>query len=287
MKQNLMRFACAAVLGLALVVSPAQAQKGSASVTIKGSDTMVNLSAAWAETYMKANPGIKLIVNGGGSGVGVAALMSGTTDICNSSRDIKPEEKRKAAEAGINVVGFDVALDGIAIVVNPNNPMTEITMEQLKQIYTGEISNWKDFNGVDAETLVYSRETSSGTYVFFQEHVLKFEDYSASARLMPATSAIVEAVATDETAIGYVGLGYAAASKGRIKVLPVKADANAVAIVPSDATVQDGTYSISRPLHCYTNGQPKGDAKKFLDFCMSPEGQVIVEAQGYVPLATK
>jgi len=286
MKKFFKHVAGALVLASVLVAGTAHAQ-GGVGVTIKGSDTMVNLSAAWAEAFMKANPGTKLIVNGGGSGVGVAALMSGTTDICNSSRDIKPEEKRKAADAGINVVGFDVALDGIAIVVNPKNPMTEITMEQIKQIYTGEVSSWKDINGVDEETLVYSRETSSGTYVFFQEHVLKFEDYSPSARLMPATSAIIEAVATDETAIGYVGLGYAAAAKDRVKVLTVKADANTPGVVPSDETVQNGTYSIARPLHCYTNGQPKGDAKKFLDFCMSPEGQVIVAAQGYVPLASK
>lgn len=287
MKKHFLRFVAALALGVLLIAAPAQAQKGSAGVTVKGSDTMVNLSAAWAENYMKANPGTKLIVNGGGSGVGIAALFSGTTDICNSSRDIKPEEKRKAADAGINVVGFDVALDGIAIVVNPNNPVKDLTLAQLKLIYTGEASSWKDFNGEDKDVLVYSRETSSGTYVFFQEHVLKFEDYSASARLMPATSAIIEAVASDETAIGYVGLGYAVAAKDRVKIVPIKADESAPAIIPSESNVQDGTYSIARPLHCYTNGQPKGTAKSFLDFCMSPDGQKVVVAQGYVPLAGK
>lgn len=287
MKKHLIRIVGTAALAAMLLAAPASAQQKSPPLTVKGSDTMVNLSAAWAEAFMKANAGSKVVVNGGGSGVGIAALFNGTTDICNSSRDIKPTESRKAADSGIEVVGFDVALDGIAIAVHPNNPIKEITMAQLKQIYTGEVSSWKDINGVDKDILVYSRETSSGTYVFFQEHVLEFEDYSASARLMPATSAIVEAVATDETAIGYVGIGYAAAAKDRIKVIPVKADENAPAIVPTDATVQDKSYSIARPLHCYTNGQPKGLAKAFLDFCMSAEGQKIVAEQGYVPLPGK
>lgn len=272
-----------ALLSVAIAMT-SQAQVRPGTVTVRGSDTMVNLAAAWSEAFAKANPGKKVIVNGGGSGVGIAALLMGTTDICNSSRDIKPEEKRKAADAGIDVTGFDVALDGIAIVVHAKNPLTEITMEQLGKIYTGEVTSWKDLGGPDEDILVYSRETSSGTYVFFQEHVMNFKDYTPSARLMPATSAIVEAVSADETAIGYVGLAYAAAAKDRIKVLPVKADANAPAIAPTDASVQSKEYSIARALHCYTNGKPKGDAKAFLDFCVSPEGQAIVSKQGYVPL---
>lgn len=287
MKLSLIRSVGALALGVIIAALPASAQKQANALTVKGSDTMVNLSAAWAEAFMKANPGNDVVVNGGGSGVGIAALFNGMTEICNSSRDIKPAEMRKAADSGVNVVGLDVALDGIAIAVHPKNPITEITMDQLKQIYTGEVTNWKDINGVDLRILVYSRETSSGTYVFFQEHVLKFEDYSSSARLMPATSAIVEAVATDENAIGYVGLGYAASAKDRIKIIPVKADANAPAIVPTEATVRDKSYSIARALHCYTNGKPKGVAKAFLDFCISPEGQKLVVEQGYVPLPEK
>jgi phosphate transport system substrate-binding protein len=285
MKLRFSKAALAAVVLLTSVAAPAFAQKDkSKALTIKGSDTMVNLSAAWAQAFMKTAPDKVVVVNGGGSGVGIAAILAGTTDICNSSRDVRPEEKKKGADAGVNLVETNVAMDGIAIIVNPANPLTEITMNQLKQIYTGEVTNWKDINGQDVETLVYSRETSSGTYVFFQEHVLKLEDYTASARLMPATSAIVEAVASDKSAIGYVGLGYAAASKDRVKVLPVKADASSPAVEATDESVHSGKYSIARFLHCYTNGKPKGDAKAFLDFCISPAGQEIVRAQGYVTL---
>lgn len=281
------KFVCA-LAALALLALPATAQKDkSNALIVKGSDTMVNLSAAWAEAYMKANAGKMIVVNGGGSGVGIAALLGGTTDICNSSRDIKAEEKKKGADAGINPTETNVALDGIAIVVNPANPIKEITLEQLKAIYTGEADTWKAVGGSDEKVLVYSRETSSGTYVFFQEHVLQLEDYSASARLMPATSAIVEAVASDKTAIGYVGLGYAAAAKDRVKVIPVKKDASSPAVEATEATVRSGEYSIARPLHCYTNGKPKGETKAFLDFCLSPAGQVIVREQGYVPLSDK
>lgn len=282
MKKMLRRAAVAAMLLLAL---PAVAQKDlSKAMIVKGSDTMVNLSAAWSQAFMKANPGKVIAVNGGGSGVGIAALLNGATDICNASRDIKPEEKKKAVDNGISPVETNVALDGIAIVVNPANPLKEITLAQLKDIYTGAKTNWKDFGGSDEQIMVYSRETSSGTYVFFQEHVLQLEDYATDARLMPATGAIIEAVSSDKGAIGYVGLGYAAKAADRVKLLPVKKDANAPAIEPTEETVRSGTYSISRPLHCYTNGKPKGDVKAFLDFCMGDAGQAIVREQGYVPL---
>lgn len=262
---------------------PAFAQGKAGAVVVKGSDTMVNLSAAWAEAFMKDHPETMVSVTGGGSGVGIAALLGGAADICNSSRDIQPKEKKQASDNGINPVETNVALDGIAIVVNPTNPMTEISPEQLMQIYTGKASNWKGINGQYAKILILSRETSSGTYVFFQEHVLQRQDYSPSVRLMPATSAIIEAVASDKSAIGYVGLGYAVAAKDRVKVLPVKAD-GAAAMEPTEESVRSGKYWIARPLHCYTNGKPKGAVKAFLDFCLSPAGQAIVREQGYVPL---
>ncbi len=284
MKNKLTLAFCAALAFSAAcnISAPAQGKPG--TVVVKGSDTMVNLSAAWAEAFMKGHPEMTVSVTGGGSGVGIAALLGGSADICNASRDIQPKEKKQGADNGVNPVETNVALDGIAIVVNPANPMTEVTPEQLMKIYTGATTNWKDVNGQDAKILTLSRETSSGTYVFFQEHVLQKQDYASSVRLMPATSAIIEAVASDKAAIGYVGLGYAVMAKDRVKLLPVKADAAAPAVAPSEETVRSGKYWIARPLHCYTNGKPKGGAKAFLDFCLSPAGQAIVREQGYVPL---
>ena len=283
MNNKLTATICGVLTLSAIGASSVFAQGKAGKVVVKGSDTMVNLSAAWAEAFMKEHPETMVSVTGGGSGVGIAALLGGTTDVCNASRDIQPKEKKQAADNGIKPVETNVALDGIAIVVNPANPMTEVSSEQLMKIYTGQVSNWKAINGQDAKILVLSRETSSGTYVFFQEHVLQKQDYASSVRLMPATSAIIEAVASDKSAIGYVGLGYAVSAKDRVKLLPVKAE-GAAAIAPSEESVRSGKYWISRPLHCYTNGAPKGQIKAFIDFCMGPAGQVIVREQGYVPL---
>ncbi len=279
----------AVALIMAVAVLPAahgqQASPGKKTgLTVRGSDTMVNLSAAWAEAFMKQDPGAAVSVSGGGSGVGISSILSGTIDVCNASRDITPEEKKKAAENGITPVELNVALDGIAIIVNPANPIKEISIEQLRQIYTGEVTNWQPINGQDQKIIVLSRETSSGTYVFFQEHVLKKQDYTASARLMPATAAIVESVASDKGAIGYVGLGYAVNAKNRVKVLPVKAHEQSPAVEATEDTVRAGKYPIARPLHCYTNGKPKGLTDQFLKFCLGREGQAIVREQGFVPL---
>lgn len=281
-----------ACLGLALVAllcgttltAHADPRDRQQKIVVKGSDTMVNLSAAWAEAFMKKNPSIDISVTGGGSGVGLAALINGTTDICNASRDIKREEKKKAVANGIMPLEHDVALDAIAIVVHPTNPITEISLEELRHIYTGEVTHWRDLNGRDEKILVLCRETSSGTYVFFQEHVLEKQDYTPRARMMPATSAIIEVVANDTPAIGYVGLGYAVQAEGRVKVLPVKADANTPAVTPTENTVRSGQYPIARPLHCYTNGKPKGAVGDFMNFILSQEGQAIAKEQGFIPL---
>ncbi|MDQ1257471.1 MAG: phosphate transport system substrate-binding protein, partial [Candidatus Hydrogenedentes bacterium] len=194
-------FALTIAGAILLAGSPAHAQNAAAGknvLTVKGSDTLVNLSAMWAEAFMAKNPDAMVSVTGGGSGVGISALLGGTTDICNASRDIKPEEKKKGAEAGVYPFETNVALDGIAIVVNPKNPLQVISIEQLNKIYSGDAKNWKDLGGADEKIVVLSRETSSGTYVFFQEVVLGKKDYTPSARLMPATAAIIESVASDE-----------------------------------------------------------------------------------------
>jgi phosphate transport system substrate-binding protein len=251
-------------------------------VTVKGSDTMVHVCSTWAEAFMDAHPGAEVSVTGGGSGTGIAALINGTTDICAASREMKPKEKDLAAQEGIEPVEFVVARDGIAVVVNPANPIDTLSLEQIRKIYTGAYDRWSQVGGPDEPIVVLSRESSSGTYVFFQEHVLAKKDYRTDARLMPATSAIIQSVSSDKGAIGYVGLGYAVEAAGKVKVLSVKADEDAPAVAPSEESVLSGEYSIARPLHLFTSGQPTGTVKQFIDFCLSDQGQKIVRQTGYV-----
>jgi len=229
-------------------------------ITVKGSDTMVHLASTWAEVFMKENPGIEVSVTGGGSGTGIAALLNGTTDICAASRKIKDKETKLASQKGIVAKEIVVARDGIAT------------------------QRWDQVGGQAEAVQILSRESSSGTYVFFQKKVLNKKDYSQKAKLMPATSAIVQSVTSNENAIGYVGLGYAMAAKGKIKVLAVKADDSSPAVMPSEQTVKTGEYEIARPLHLYTNGQATGVVKKFIDFCLSSHGQKIVKETGYVAI---
>lgn len=252
------------------------------SSTVKGSDTMVHLMSTLAEAYMKKNPEAKVSVTGGGSGTGIAALLNGTTDVCASSRDMQQKEKDQAKEKNINPVEKIIAYDGIAIVVHPDNPIKDITLEQLKKIYTGAYKNWKEIGGPDQPLTVLSRESNSGTYVFFQEHVLNKENYAPTVKLMPASSSIVQSVSADKWSIGYVGLGYT--KEGNIKVVPVKKDDSSPAVAPSHGTVLDKTYSIARPLYLYFNGEPAGNLKMFLDFSLTGEGQKIVEETGYITL---
>ncbi len=253
-------------------------------ITVKGSDTMVHLASTWAEAFMEENPGIEVSVTGGGSGTGIAALLNGTTDICAASRKIKDKETKLATQKGIQAKETIVARDGIAIVVNPSNPVSELSIEQIGKIFTGATPTWDAVGGKSAGIEVLSRESSSGTYVFFQKKVLSKKDYSQKAKLMPATSAIVQSVSSNENAIGYIGLGYAAAAKGKVKVLSVKANSSSPAVIPSEATVKSGEYEVSRPLQIYTNGEAKGVVKKFIDFCLSARGQEIVKETGYVAI---
>ena len=254
------------------------------SIQIKGSDTMVHLATMWAEDYMQTHDRSGIAVTGGGSGTGIAALMNGTTDIACASRKIKTKEIDKIAEQGKTVVEHIVARDGIAVVVNPNNPVSELSLAQIKDIYTGAVTNWSQVGGEDAKIILLARESSSGTFVFFQEFVLEKADYAIRARRMPATSAMVQSVAEDKNAIGYVGLGYLVKAHGKIKGIKVKADEHSPAIMPAVATVVDGSYLISRPLQLYTGGEPQGLVKVFIDYVKAAEGQAVVAEQGFVPL---
>ncbi len=254
------------------------------SVTLKGSDTMVPLVTPWAEKYMAANSATEISVTGGGSGTGIAALINGTTDICAASREISAEERKKAEAKGIKPLETTVARDGIAIVVNPANPVAELSIEQLRKIYTGATAKWSDVGGPDAAVVAYSRESSSGTYVFFQEHVLKKEDYAAKVRLMPATSAIIQAVVSDANAIGYVGLGHAHEAQGKVKVVAVRMADGQPAVPASEKSVLDGTYPIARALYFYTPDPPSPAVDKFIEYCLGPAGQNTARETGFVPV---
>jgi phosphate transport system substrate-binding protein len=278
------------VVGVALTAAVcwtgcrSEGQSGGQAVNVKGSDTMVHLVSAWAEKFMAGNPQAEVAVTGGGSGTGIAALLNGTTDICMASRTIEEREQSQFAERKVQPKEYVVALDGIAVVVHPANAVGELTLEQLKKIYIGTYTNWKEVGGADEAIVLLSRESSSGTYVFFQEHVLEKKDYARSARLMPATSAIIQETAGSKGAIGYVGLGYAAEAGERIKTLKIKAKDGGPAVEPSVETVLSGKYPISRPLNFYTRGEPKGAVKAFIDFCLGPRGQEIVKQVGFVPV---
>jgi len=264
---------------------PSQQSAPVQTLSVKGSDTMVHLVSSWTEEFMKAHAEIDISVTGGGSGTGIAALINGTTDICAASRDMKEKERKQAEGNKVSPMEIPVARDGIALIVHPENPVNGLTLDQLRLIYTGKITNWKEVGGADTPILLLSRESSSGTFIFFQEHVLNKEDFSSSARLLPGTSALVQAVAADRGAIAYVGLGFAAEAKGTAKTLGIQGKDQPAPVIPSEETVRSGAYAVSRPLFFYTNGAPKDTAKQFIDFCLSPAGQKIVRETGYVPVS--
>jgi len=249
------------------------------SINVEGSDTLVNMSQAWAEAFMSENPGVMVSVKGGGSGTGIAALINGTVDFANASRGMKDEEVAEIENAGGTVIETEVAIDGIAVVVNPENPVTGLTLEQLGQIYRGEITNWSEVGGPDEDIVLLSRDTSSGTYEFFKEAVVAAEDenaeYAASAQLLASTQAIVDEVTGNAAAIGYVGLGYLTDD---VKVLEIDG------VAASIDTAKDGSYPIARYLYMYSNGEPEGASAAFLEWILAEDGQAIVVDQGFVPL---
>ena len=257
------------------------------SIQIKGSDTMVNLAQAWAEKYMDKNPREFIAVTGGGSGTGFSSLISGTCDIAMSSRNIKDKEIALAKQKGISPYEIKVALDGLAVVVNPNNLVNKLTIDKLAQIFTGKINNWKELGGPDAKIVILSREVNSGTHVYFKEHVLRKgdpnskEEFAPSALLLSSSQAIADEVANNPLAIGYYGMGYISAKQ---KPILVAGDEKSEYIAPTIENVVSGKYPISRPLFLYTNGEPAGLVKKFVHFILSKEGQDIVLATDFVPI---
>jgi len=251
---------------------------GGEVITVKGSDTMVILAQRWAEQYMKKNPSVTIQVTGGGSGTGISALINGTTDICDASRPMKPAEKQKLKQR-FSTLGVEVkvAKDGIALYVHESNPVKELTLKQVKDIYTGRITNWKEVGGKDARIILYSRENNSGTYVYFKDVVLETEDYAPSCQNMPGTAAVVNAVAKDPNGIGYGGAAY---GKG-IRDMMIKADDGSPAYLPTAETVGNGSYPITRFLYMYLKSRPAGEIKNFIDWVLSDEGQEVVTKVGY------
>jgi len=262
--------------------APAEKSEEKKSLAVKGSDTMVQLGQAWAEAFMKEHPDIQVSVTGGGSNTGIAALLNRGTDVCNASRQIKPEELEQAKQKGLDVKEFIVAQDALSVIVHPSNPVTELTLAQIKDIYTGKTTNWKELGGPDRPIVLNSRETSSGTYTFFTEHVLgKGVPMSEKAMLQPATSEIVRTVAQDAGGIGYVGLGYVTKE---VKALRIKKDASAPAVEGTVANVLNKSYPLARPLYEYTAVEPTGVVKTWLDWVMSDKGQEIVKKLDFVPI---
>jgi phosphate transport system substrate-binding protein len=256
-------------------LSVSQAQK------IKGSDTMLPLSQKAAEHYMKTNPSQTVIVTGGGSGVGISALIEGTTDIAQLSRKIKFDEKQKLKQSGKTAIEIPVAYDALAIIVHLDNKVENLTREQLEGIFTGKIKNWKEVGGDDLQIVPYSRETSSGTYEFFKENVLKNRNYKNGIMSMPATGAIILSIARTRGAVGYVGLAYL---NRETKVVNVSCDGGKTFVKPSLETAKDGSYPIVRPLLYYYVAASSDKAKPFVDYVLSDEGQRIISDAGFITL---
>lgn len=265
------------ILLILLLTMPVQAQQ--TKITVKGSDTMVILAQKWAELYMKKNPLTSVQVTGGGSGTGITALINGTTDICNSSRPMKQTEIEKL-KARYNTLGVQIpcAKDGITIFLNEANKVETLTIKQLGDIYQGKIRNWKELGGNDVEIRLYGRENSSGTYVYFHDEVVK-GDYAASVQTLPGTAAVVNAVKKDVNGIGYGGAAYAAG----VKHAKVKKDAGSPAFLPTAETIGKGEYPITRYLYMYLRNRPTGETKKYIDWLLSAEGQMVVTEVGYFP----
>ncbi len=264
------------------------AEPASRAIQNKGSDTLVNIALAWAETYRDVDPTVSIAVTGGGSGTGIAALINGTVDIANASRPMKDSEIGEAQANGIDPVEHIVAIDALAVIVNLDNPVSQLTIDELADMYTGRITNWQDVGGNDAPIVLLSRETNSGTHVYFLEEVVRKgesdnEDiFAPQTLLMPSSVGITSELRRNPNAIGYDGLGYV--DPAHEKVLAIAPNADSPYVSPSAATAAAGDYPLSRPLFMYTAGEPTGVVAEYLAWILSPTGQEIVARLGFVPL---
>lgn len=250
-------------------------------ITIKGSDTMVILVQRWTEMFPHERSALQFQVTGGGSGTGISSLINGTADICSSSRPMKKDEITMIAER-YQYPGTEVrvARDGIAIYVHKNSPVQQLTVTQVRKIFSGQITNWRDLGGPNKRIVIYSRENNSGTYEFFKEHVLQHIDFSPITQHLVGTSALINAISKDPYGIGFGGIAYASG----VKQVAIALDESSLAVLPNEFTVISGQYPISRLLYFYTNQRPRGSVKRFIDWVISPNGQKVVEEVGYLPL---
>ncbi|MEO7992981.1 MAG: PstS family phosphate ABC transporter substrate-binding protein [bacterium] len=260
------------------------------TITVKGSDTMILIAQRWAEVYMQAHPEVTVQVTGGGSGTGIAAVIDGTCNLANASRPIKAEEVQQGQTKGSAIIEHKVALDALCVVVNAANPVKDLSLAQVKAIFTGAITNWSAVGGADEPIICYARESNSGTYSFFKEHILKDADFLATAQTMPGTAALATAVAKDSKGIGFGGAAYFG-KRTDIHVVGIKLEKDSLALTPllpdgavDEAAIRSLTYPISRYLYCYTAGEPTGDLKAYLDWILSDEGQQLARELEYVPL---
>jgi phosphate transport system substrate-binding protein len=275
------------LLGSALVIIGCGRRTGGrGTLQVKGSNTMLQLGQAWAEEFNKTSP-TKVSISGEGSGVGISALISGTTDIAETSREMKPEEIKQAKAKGVEAVQTTVAWDGLAVVVNPSNPVRKLTMDQLRDLFLGNVKNWRELGGPDEQVIIVTRDTSSGSHEYFLEHVLRRgnpkgkEDFPNTALVAPSSQAAVQSVSQDKGGIAYVGLGYVSSKVADVAIAKSKGGPY---VKPAVGTVMDRSYPISRPLYFYTNGKPTGAVKEYVDFVLSDEGQRVVEREGFVPI---
>ena len=267
--------------------SAQQAESASAYIENKGSDTIVNLALAWAEKYQTEHPDIRISVTGGGSGTGIAALLNKTVSIANASRKISADELKEAGKQGVNPVEHIIARDAIAVIVNPGNPINQLTLQQISDIYSGKITNWKELGGEDRPIVRLSRETNSGTHVYFLETVLRLGDkkdktlFSMDTLLLPSSEGIINELRSNPNAIGYDGLGYVPKD---LKMIAIAKKANEAYVLPAIKTVNDKSYAIARDLYMYTAGEAVGAEKDYLDWILSAEAQQIVANLGFVPV---
>ncbi len=292
MKRNLFLLAFFLIFLITGCGSNQEGQSGPASASAyienKGSDTIVNLALAWAEQYQIEHPEIRISVTGGGSGTGIASLINGTVGLANASRQITADETKQAEAQGIHPVEHIIARDAIAVIVNPGNPVSQLTLQQVSDIYSGKISNWQQIGGEDRPIVRLSRETNSGTHVYFLATVLRLGDsksktlFSTDTLLLPSSEGIINELRQNPNAIGYDGLGYVPKD---LKVIALAGKQGAPYVLPSIATVNNNTYAVSRDLYMYTAGDASGAMKAYLDWIVSPEGQKIVASQGFVPVA--
>lgn len=269
------------ILCLMTVIMSSFTLQNPVTIKIKGSDTVLPISQKEAETFMKKNPNSKITVIGGGSGVGIAAFLDGTTDLAMASRKIKISEKIKLQEAGKAFKEVVIANDALTVIVNPKNKVSQLTREQIEKIFTGKIKNWKELGGDDEKIIAYSRESSSGTFEFFKEHVMSNKNYANTVLMLPATGTIVQSVSQTKGAIGYIGLGY---MENNIKALNVSYDKGKTYVTPSVESAKSGKYPIVRPLYYYYLTKDEKNIKPFVNYVLSAEGQKIISDVGYITL---